>query len=122
MNSTRMVFGLGILISTSLITACHENPMNTHSKQQNIAFLRDAAINAEKNMKLSARKGGRFYSNCMEGNIELIDCEAFFFEMLRFSETRPEYRELTYSELTDAKSYASIAEDYQIKLFNSINY
>ena len=122
MNSANLICGVGIIVSASLLTACHENPMSTHSKQHNITFLREAAISAEKAMSLPARKGGRFYSNCMEGNKETINCEQFFNEMLKAAKTSPDYRDLTYKELTDAKSYASIAEDYQIKLFNTIDY
>lgn len=119
MNTFKWSLGLIILIS---LTACHENPMKTHSKQQNIGFLRVAAMSAETVMNLNARKGGRFYVNCMEGNKEKIDCEQFFKEMLTFAKVRQDYRDLTYQELTDAKLYASLAEDYQIKLFNSIDY
>lgn len=119
MKIATWIVGIGI---ASLLTACHENPLSSHSRQQNVDFLREAAISAEKTMKLPARKGGRFYSNCMEGNHEWINCTEFFNEMLRFAKNNPNYRDLTHKELTDPKTYASIAEDYQVKLFNTIDY
>lgn len=100
----------------------HENPLSINSKEQNIAFLREAAISAEKEMHLAARKGGRFYSNCMEDNKEGINCQQFFNQMLKFAKTSSNYKQLTYADLTNTKSYAVIAEDYQIKLFNHIDY
>jgi hypothetical protein len=131
---TRLVKLYGMLVSIPLIiflvgsclivfiSSGHKNPLNTHSTEQNITFLRTAAISAEKVMNLPARKGGRFYSNCMEGNQEKINCEQFFNEMLHFAKASTDYRDLTRKELTDAKDYALIAEDYQIKLFNTIDY
>lgn len=117
MNLSKWFLGLSFIAS---LTACHENPMHTHSKQETIAFLRTAATHAEKEMHLNARKGGRFYANCMEGNNEEINCQQFFNAMLQFAKTSQAYSELTYKELTDAKQYAALAEDYQIKLFNSL--
>jgi hypothetical protein len=118
MKSKQLILVLGLIAG---LTACHENPLNTHKTQQNVAFLRQAAISAEHAMKLSAHKGGRFYSNCMEDNKEAIDCDTFFKQMLQFAQTNKEYHNLTYVELTNARMYSFLAEDYQSKIFNTID-
>jgi hypothetical protein len=118
MKLKQLILVLGLVAG---LTACHENPMNTHKTQQNVVFLRQAAISAEHAMQLSAHKAGRFYSNCMEGNKEAIDCKQFFKEMLQFAKEVSSYSDLTYAELTDVKMYAALAEDYQSKIFNTID-
>ncbi|MBA2649913.1 MAG: hypothetical protein H0U75_10050 [Legionella sp.] len=121
MKKMKMRMGIGLITSVMLLSACHESPIKTHSKRQTIEFLRQAAISAEKTMNLPARKKGRFYSNCMEGNIESIDCKRFFSAMLAFAKTNKDFQHLTYLQLTDAKTYDGLAEDYQDKLFNTID-
>ncbi|MBA2648293.1 MAG: hypothetical protein H0U75_01630 [Legionella sp.] len=121
MNKMKIRMEAGLIASVILLSACHEPPMKTHSKKETIEFLRHAAISAEGTMNLPARKKGRFYSNCMQGNIEKIDCKRFFSAMLAFAQTNKDFQHLTYLQLTDAKTYEGLAEDYQDKLFNTID-
>lgn len=109
-----------LIASTLLLTACSNNPLQEHTKKQNIAFLRQAAIHAEHSMNAASRKG-RLYRYCMEENPEQIDCVGFFNKMLEFAHTTKEYGNLTYDQLTDVTLYAALAEAYQNTLFNSLD-
>ncbi|HGU7213400.1 TPA: hypothetical protein ACNBBG_003107 [Legionella pneumophila] len=122
MKKQHLLLGLGLLASSVLMTACHENPLAKHSTKQNVAFLREAALCAELEMKIGKPKKGVYYSNCMEQNQFGIDCEQFFRTMLACAKSHESYKELTLNELTDKTMYEHLAEDYQIKLFNALDY
>lgn len=122
MNTKKVMSGVSLIVAALCLTACHENPMSKHNTPQNVGFLVETASCAEHVMQLKTHKKGQYYSNCMEQNKSKINCEQLFSEMLKCSKNNPDYAELTQNDLTDQKMYAELAEDYQIKIFNTMDF
>ena len=106
--------GLAIL----LLSACHhENPLQSHSKQENLVFLINASANAEKRLQLDIKDDDRgvVYWECMGSEKhQEINCDALYQAMINFAEEGhyKAYKTITLSQLTDAKVFKGIDEEY----------
>lgn len=110
-----------VTASSLMLTACHENPLKSHSERENITALQEAARAAEKGLSLPSFKRGRTYLDCMKGKPVEVGCERFFEHMLQALKTKQGYKNMSLSDLTDKKSFASLADSYEDKLFNTID-
>ena len=121
-NITKKIVLLGSLTASSLMmTACHQNPLKSHSERENVATLQEAARVAEKESNLPSLNRGRTYFNCMKGKPVDIGCKRFFEQMLAALKKKQGYEDMSLTDLTDKKSFASLADAYEDKLFNTID-
>jgi hypothetical protein len=109
-----------LIMTVSLLMACHNSPLKAARPEKQIALLLNASRGAEKTMNLYSPPGGGYYLNCMNGNEADIDCQQFFKQMLLVVHQDPDFKKLTIAELTDQALFATIAEDYHYRFFNSI--
>lgn len=110
-----------VTASSLMLTACHENPLKSHGTRENVATLQEVARMAEKDLSLPSFKRGRTYLDCMKGKPVEVGCEQFFGKMLQALKTKQGYGGMNLSDLTDKKTFASLADSYEDKLFNTID-
>jgi hypothetical protein len=122
MTKVQSIVSLGLITTSLLLTACHENPLHKHRKEANANFLRDAAFAASKELHVSPLTAGRTYMGCMDGDKTTAACKRLFLAMLSYAKERTSYADLSYQDLTDTKTYIDLAEDYENKLFNTLDY
>lgn len=119
---TKIIVLLSSVTASSLmLTACHENPLKAHSERENVATLQEAARMAEKGLSLPSFKRGRTYLECMKDKQVEVGCGEFFEKMLQALKTKQGYGGMNLSDLTDKKTFASLADSYEDKLFNTID-
>lgn len=111
---------LSLVMTAFLLAACHQSPLQKIKPEQQIASLLKASRSAEKAMGLYSAPGGGYYLNCMKGNEAGIDCQQLFKQMLLVIQQEPDFKNLTLAELTDQALFATIAEEYHHRFFNSV--
>lgn len=106
------------LLAMLLLTACHhDNPLQTHNKNESATFLMSASANAEKRLQLPIKTGdrGALYLECMEGKQDKnIDCQALYQAMVTFAKEGhyPDFKAVNLSHLTNKNIFASLTDDY----------
>lgn len=101
-----------------LLTACHhDNPLQTHTKQQSAAFLMNASANVELRLHFNVRKAehGYGYVECMEGkNNAEIHCDALYQGMISFAKEShyPEFEGITLTDLTNHTVFNGLSDEY----------
>ncbi len=106
-----------ILLTSSMgLTGCHQNPITQHKPEKSALILLRASRLAEQQLKIDTPTGW-VYGSCMDDNRSNLDCKAFFKAMLPLAKQDKAFKNLTYADLTDQKTFETIAEDYESKRF-----
>lgn len=110
-----------IVLATSLLSACHKNPLKTHSVEDSTRFLINASVAATKSMKwdMGEQASQRAYLNCMEGKAQGIDCSSLYQAMLQLAQEQrfASFKELTVADLCDKETFDSLREGYEERYF-----
>ena len=106
-------------LTASLLSACHENPLKTHSTKKNVDFLMDASKAAKDNLKLFGKgyKASTIYQTCVEDGRHIdVNCIAFFDAMVAFAKTQPPSRftDITRADLRDKAAFARLVDEYEL--------
>lgn len=110
---------IALLMTASLLTACHKNPLKTHAKESSIGFLIEASHAAGERLNLTTPTGSYAYRDCLEGKAGVTQCAALFEAMVEFAHNKPNYvfEGITVAELSDHEFFKTIAADYDETLF-----
>lgn len=111
---------ISFILLSSLLAACHENPLKTHSKTQSATFLIDASHQAEKMLNLSSKTERSAWLACMKGKEESLDCKTLFDAMVRVAKDNKAFATLTRADLMDSSVLATLEERYDELLFNTL--
>lgn len=118
MKKTTHVISL-VLIS-SLLTACHENPLLTHSKTKSVEFLIETSHQVEKKEHMSFQTGRSAWFSCMQEKELTRDCHALFDAMVIEAKHNKEFSQLNRSDLSDIAVFKKLEERYEDVLFNTV--
>lgn len=111
---------LTFTLVTSMLTACHENPLKTHSKTKSVEFLIETSHQAEKGQHLAALTERSAYFACMRGKETNLDCNTLFDAMVIAAKDNKDFGELSRADLTDKAGFAMLEERYEEMLFNTL--
>lgn len=119
MNKT--ILGLGLLLATLLLSACHNNPLKTNKEALCTRFLINASVAAVKNVKpeMDAREAQYVYFSCMKGRQASIDCNSVYTAMANFAKSSEfsAFKGINVADLTDKAVFESLREGYEERLF-----
>jgi len=121
MKFSKMMVINAVLSGCLLLTACHNNPLERHTQEENARAFMAAAEGAENQLHIQQDSKGVSYRMCMEGIQGNFDCKDFFNQMLFKLKSKPGYKSLTLDELTSTSTWNGIKEDYKSLLFNAID-
>lgn len=114
------LLGAGLLLGLS---ACSEqSPLKTKPPEKAAAFLVKASRYAEKQIGHFQPPGGKVYGICMQGKADVIhvDCTKLYQAMVQYAHTQADFKGLTVKQLTNAKTWQRLGEDYQRQAFDQI--
>lgn len=119
----------GLLLSAGLLTACHENPLTTHSETQSSRFLLKASVEAAKSLKLNLRTpvAAQLYSNCMDDRVKVFDkddkafsvpCAKVFQAMVHYAHTGafPGFESTSLADLTNKVVFKDLRDEYELRV------
>lgn len=108
---------LGLVITSALLSACHDNPLKTHAQNKSATFLVNASAIAERQLRLPIAEGslGGVYTDCMEAKALHINCKALYQAMINVAASGkyPDFKHLTLADLTDETVFAKLRDDYE---------
>lgn len=117
MKKTTLLTAISLAFAASLLTACHENPLKTHSKSKSATFLVAASADAEKKLrlKIDADSLGGVYTDCMEERAGKTDCKALYKAMIAFASSgkNTDFKTLTWADLTDELVFEDLRDRYE---------
>lgn len=115
----KMTTLIALLMTASLLTACHKNPLKIHSKEMSIRFLIEASHAAGEALGLTTPTGSYAYRDCMEGKTGVTQCPALLDAMVEYAHKRStnEFKNITVAELEDHEFFKTIAVRYDETLF-----
>ena len=122
MKKTVALFSL--LVSTFILSACHENPLKKHTTARNAEFIAAASVAASKNFKTIKGEPMRItaYMDCMEEkNIE-VSCPAFYKAMVDYAKKSKfkGFKGVRVADLTNLKVFEENREEYDLRFFWTI--
>lgn len=119
MNKTTL--GLGLLLTTLLLTACHNNSLKTNKDALSTRFLINASVAAVKIVKpeMDEREAQYVYLTCMKGKEASIDCNSVYTAMAHFAKSSEftAFRGVSVADLTDKAVFESLRVGYEERLF-----
>lgn len=110
---------IALITTASLLSACHKNPLTTHSKEKSIHFLIEASHAAGAYLNLTTPSGSYAYRDCMQSKAGAAGCDALLNAMVQFASRHPDsdFKAITIAELKDAAYFKTIEERYDETLF-----
>ncbi len=121
MKFSKMMVTTAALSGCLFITACHNNPLEKHTQEENASVFMAAAEIAENKLHIQQSSKGVSYRMCMEGIKGNFDCKVFLDQMLSELQSQQGYKGLTRNELTEPSTWSALKEDYKRLLFNSVD-
>jgi hypothetical protein len=113
---------LSLVFITSLLTACHENPLKTNSKSRCANFLIETSHQAEKEKNIHAKTERSAWLACMRGKEKGLDCKSLFAAMINVAKSSgdKDFDSLNQADLAERAVFARLEERYEELLFNTL--
>lgn len=108
------IISLGIA-AAFLLTACHENPLKTASKDKTARLLTLASKYAEE--KMGNTQHARGYFDCMRGKQKALNCNQLYQDMTEYAQKQDDFENITVADLKDQSAFKRIKEYYEERLF-----
>lgn len=110
----KIKIGLGIAVVV-LLTACHENPLKTASKDKTARLLTQASKYAEE--KAGRPQHARGYFDCIRGKQKALNCDQLYSDMVEYAQKEDDFENITVADLKNQEAFKRIKEYYEERLF-----